>query len=399
MSPAAPTPHGVPRRVAITTGATAACLGGAAVAAHALGSQFASNTAASEKAGTAGHPLRIGYLPITDAAPLLLAHANKDFEKHGLTVAEPVRFRSWNSLMEAFIAGRVDVIHLLMPMTLYLRYHLKVPAKIIGWNHMNGSALTLHPDYTDLKQLAGTTLAVPSWFSIHNVLVQRLLRQEGMTPIIRATASAQNNEVGLIVMSPSDMIPALANRTISGFTVADPFNSAAALTGTGRIHRYLGDVWRQHACCATVVHESLLGSTERANSLANALADAAVYGREQRDNAAAALTTYLPQKPKAIAYALTDHGQEHPQAVRNRPWGGQILEFAPFPYPSYTQELVAQMRHTLVDAPSDFLSELDDAAVHTDLVDDRFVRNALNRLGPGTFGMKSFERKEQLSND
>ena len=139
--------------------------------------------------------------------------------------------------MEAFIARQVDVIHLLMPMALYMRYHLRVPAKVLTWNHVNGSALTLHPEYTDLAQLSGHTLAIPSWFSIHNVLVQRLLRQADLVPVIRSEPRADQREVGLIVMAPSDMIPALANRTIAGFTVADPFNAAAALGGSGRIRR------------------------------------------------------------------------------------------------------------------------------------------------------------------
>lgn len=387
------------RRTAVGAGAAILGFGAAAASAHALGSQFASDAASHGSVGTVESPLRIGYLPITDAAPLLLAHAQDTFGTYGLHVAEPVRFRSWNSLMEAFIAGRVDVIHLLMPMALYMRYHLNVPAKVLAWNHVNGSALTLHPDYTELGQLAGRTLAIPSWFSIHNVLLQRLLRQAGMAPVIRAEPRAEHREVALLVMAPSDMIPALANRTIAGFTVADPFNSAAYLGATGRIHRYLGDTWRQHACCATVVHESLLGDDERSAALANALADAAVFGRERREDAAKLLAgTYLPQKPKAIAYALTDHGREHAEAVHNPSWGGQLLDFTPFPYPSYTRELVVQMRDTLVDAPSDFLHSLNADAVHADLVDDRFVRRALERLGAGTFGMTGFNRTEELSN-
>lgn len=61
--------------------------------------------------------MRIGYLPITDATPLLVAHHNKLYEAEGLTVEAPRLFRSWAQLVEAFVSGQVNVVHLLSPIT------------------------------------------------------------------------------------------------------------------------------------------------------------------------------------------------------------------------------------------------------------------------------------------
>ncbi|MDP0165015.1 ABC transporter substrate-binding protein [Glaesserella parasuis] len=47
-------------------------------------------------------PLKIGYLPITDATPLLVAHAQGLFEKYNVEVKKPIMFRSWAQLIEAF---------------------------------------------------------------------------------------------------------------------------------------------------------------------------------------------------------------------------------------------------------------------------------------------------------
>ena len=48
------------------------------------------------RASTDAHaPVRIGYLPITDATPLLVAHHNKLYEAQGLEVEQPRMFRSW----------------------------------------------------------------------------------------------------------------------------------------------------------------------------------------------------------------------------------------------------------------------------------------------------------------
>ncbi|HEM8800557.1 TPA: ABC transporter substrate-binding protein, partial [Klebsiella michiganensis] len=72
-------------------------------------------------------PVRIGYLPITDATPLLVAHANGLFEAEGIQAERPVLLRSWAQVIEAFISGQVNVIHLLSPMTVWARYGSKVP--------------------------------------------------------------------------------------------------------------------------------------------------------------------------------------------------------------------------------------------------------------------------------
>src|SRR5690606_5464765 len=67
-------------------------------------------------------PLRIGYLPITDATPLLVAHHNNLFQEQGLQVEKPRMFRSWAQIVEAFLAGQVNAVHLLSPMTVWARY-------------------------------------------------------------------------------------------------------------------------------------------------------------------------------------------------------------------------------------------------------------------------------------
>jgi NitT/TauT family transport system substrate-binding protein len=76
-------------------------------------------------------PVKIGYLAITDSTPLLIAHANKLYEAEGLNAEQPVLFRSWAQISEAFIAGQVNVVHLLSPIAIWLRYNKKFPAKIV----------------------------------------------------------------------------------------------------------------------------------------------------------------------------------------------------------------------------------------------------------------------------
>ncbi|WP_122322004.1 ABC transporter substrate-binding protein, partial [Pseudomonas cichorii] len=134
-------------------------------------------------------PVRIGYLPITDATPLLVAHNNGLFEAQGVKAERPVLLRSWAQVIEAFISGQVNVIHLLSPMTVWARYGSKVPAKVVAWNHVGGSGLTVAPQINEVRQLGGQTVAIPFWYSVHNVVLQNLLRDNGLVPVSKAATA------------------------------------------------------------------------------------------------------------------------------------------------------------------------------------------------------------------
>ncbi|WP_082470257.1 ABC transporter substrate-binding protein [Curtobacterium sp. S6] len=383
-------PKGPSRRTALGVG------GGLAVAATgtwAAGVGLGSTDSSSPR-------LRIGYLPITDAAPLLIGHARGLFEKHGARVEKPTLFRSWSSLSEAFVVGEVDAIHMLMPMALHMKYGLGADARITAWNHVNGSALTVKPEIDAVSDLAGTTVAIPAWWSVHNVVLQKLLRKEGLTPVIRKTPSPGSREVQLVVMAPSDMIPALSNGVISGFVVADPFNAGAFVQKVGKTLRYLGDVWKDHACCVTVMRGSLVDrEPERAQAFMDGLVEAQSWTREHRAESATILSqNFLPQPLPAIRRALTDHAADFPGSVHHPTWGGQLIDFAPYPYASFTAELLTAMRDTVVDAPDDFLSGLDPQRAQRELIDTRLVTRAIEKSGGmSAFGASSTHRTEEIA--
>lgn len=156
-------------------------------------------------------PVRVGYLPITDATPLLLAHGMGLYEDEGLRAPRPRLFRGWSELAEAFLSRKVDVVHLLMPAAVWMRFAENFPVKLVAWGHVDGSALTVGNGIRELGDLAGETVAVPFWYSIHNLVVQLLLRKAGLSPVLREEPSRDRGTVRLTVMSPPDMPPALAN--------------------------------------------------------------------------------------------------------------------------------------------------------------------------------------------
>jgi NitT/TauT family transport system substrate-binding protein len=341
-------------------------------------------------------PVRIGYLPITDATPLLVAHGRGLFEAEGLQAEAPRMFRSWAQLVEAFIAGQVNVVHLLSPMTVWSRFGGRVPAKVVAWNHVNGSALTVAPNIGDLGQLAGKTIAVPFWFSIHNVVLQHLLRSRGLE-VISKGESIGPKQVKLVVMAPSDMPPALAANRIAGYIVAEPFNALAESMKVGKILRFTGDVWKDHACCVVFMHERDL--TERAawsQSVVNALVKAQLWTKQHRAEAATLLSKddahhYTPHAADVLARVLapqtSDWDAYKAKGARvNQSWNDQRIDFQPYPFPSYTEELIKRLQQTVVEGDASFLAKLDAKQAAGDLVDDRFVKRALEGVG----GLKAF---------
>jgi len=354
-------------------------------------------------------PVRIGYLPITDAAPLLVAHNNGYFKDAGVEVEKPTLLRSWAQLIEAFIAGQVNVVHLLSPMTVWARFGSKVPAKVVAWNHMGGSGLTVLPEINDIKALAGKTVAIPFWYSIHNVVLQAMLRESGLEPVSRKQGQPAANEVNLVVMAPSDMPPALASRNIAGYIVAEPFNALAETMGIGKVLRFTGDVWRNHACCTVFMHErDLEQRPEWSQKVVDAIVRAQLWIRENRAETAQLLSKEgvnrytphaLPVLNKVLAPAASDRESYlSSKAIRHADWQDKRIDFQPYPYPSYTEELVARLKNTVIEADRGFLATLDGKMAATQLVDDRFVKRAIEAVGGlSKFGQSpDYTRKEVI---
>ncbi|MEW6121404.1 MAG: ABC transporter substrate-binding protein [Pseudomonadota bacterium] len=366
--------------------------------------------AAEARAQEADAPVRIGYLPITDATPLLVAHANGYFDAEGIKADKPVLLRSWAQVIEAFISGQVNVIHLLSPMTVWARFGSGAPAKVVAWNHVSGSGLTVQPEINAVTDLGGKTVAIPFWYSIHNVVLQSLLKQNGLTPVTKRSGSPAANEVNLVVMAPSDMPPALASKQVAGYIVAEPFNAVAETQGIGKILRFTGDVWKDHACCVVFMHErDLNGRPEWSQKVVNALVKAQLWTRANRPETARLLSKDGPNRYTPHPVAVLDKvlapppgdvaAYEASGAIRHADWKEKRIDFQPYPYPSYTEELVRRLKDTLIEGDRGFLTSLDPTQAARDLVDDRFVKTALAANGGlPAFGFPdSFTRTEVIA--
>ena len=241
--------------------------------------QAASQAAPDEK-------LRIGYLPITDATALLVAHAKGFYADEGLDVEEPQLLRGWAPLVESFAAGKFNLVHLLKPIPLWMRYNNNLPVKIVAWAHTNGSAIVVGKDsgIENFKDLGGKQIAVPFWYSMHNIVLQVALRSAGIKAVIKNEGEPiAPDEANLQILPPPDMPPALAAKKIDAYIVAEPFNAAGELKVGGRILRFTGDIWKNHPCCVVTMHEEDTRTRpEWTQKVLNAIVRAEIYASQNK---------------------------------------------------------------------------------------------------------------------
>lgn len=367
------------------------------------------------RAATLKDPLlKIGYIPITDAAPLLIAHSKGMFSKAGIKAAQPVQIPGWSQLSMAFATGAFNLSHLLSPIPLYLRYAKNIPVKVVAWDHINNSAITVRKGdkIGSIKDLAGKKIAIPFWYSVHNVILQFALREYGLKAVVSGNKrEAMANEVELLEMAPPDMMFALKNGLIDGYIVAEPYNAAAEMMYDGRILRFSGDIWKNHACCQAVMHEQDIALYPGwAQRVVNVLVEAELWLTENIDEAAKILSNdgenYIDLPYDVLLRAMTKYdldtyGENGTRAIQHADWGNKRVSFEPFPFKSYTRTLVNLLRKTIIDGNMAFLDELDTEFIVNDIVDYKLVSNSLRMYKHEFIGgvdiTKTRERLEVLS--
>ncbi|MDQ0315760.1 ABC transporter substrate-binding protein [Amorphus orientalis] len=358
--------------------------------------------------------VRIGYLPITDATALLVAHGMGYFEEEGLKAERPTLIRGWSPLVEGFVAGKFNLVHFLKPIPVWMRYNNNIPVKLMAWAHTNGSGLVVggHTDITDFSQLGGKQVAVPFWYSMHNIVLQYALRQSGVVPVIKAQGEPlADNECNLQILAPPEMPAALASRKIDAYIVAEPFNALGELKAGARMLRFTGDIWKNHPCCVICMHEQVTTEKQEwTQKVMNAVVRAQIYASQNKKEAARLMSKdgegYLPMPAAVVERAMTLYADDEEYletgAIQHAAeWGNGRIDFQPWPYPSATKLIVEEMNQTLVGGDTTFLQGLDPEFVAQDLVNYDYVKAALEKYpdwknDPSVNPSDPFNRQEVL---
>ena len=200
--------------------------------------------------------LRIGYIPLVDAAALIVAvDMGFAFAEH-LDV-ELVREVSWSNVRDKLNIGMFDAAHLLSPVAIASSLgmgHVRVPI-IAPFNlGLNGNAITVSPRlFSSLDGLADGDSADPivSACALARLVADRKAR--GVEPLtfgmtfpfsnhnyqlrfwMAAGGVDPDEDVRLVVLPPPYMVESLASGHVDGFCVGAPWNSVAVDSGVGRI--------------------------------------------------------------------------------------------------------------------------------------------------------------------
>ena len=298
---------------------------------------FAQGAGAIEK-----KDLKVGFIPITCATPIIMAHPMGFYAKHGLNV-EVVKTAGWAVIRDKTINKEYDAAHMLAAMPLAMSLGIgsnPVPFAVAAIENINGQAITLsvkHKDRTDPKAWKGMKLAVPFDFSMHNYLLRYYLAEHGLDP---------DQDVQIRSVPPPEMVANLRADNIDGFLAPDNVAQRAVYDGVGFIHSLSKQMWDGHPCCAFAASKEFIASAPNTYAaLLRAIVDATGYASkaENRKSIAEAIApaAYLNAPPVVIDQVLTGTYADGLGAVKKDP---ARVDFDPFPWESFAVWMLTQMK-------------------------------------------------------
>ena len=194
-------------------------------------------------------------------------------------------------------AGRLGATFMIVPLAMKLREQ-GVPVKICYLGHRDGSTVMVRKNSPakSLRDLRGKIVALPSEFSNQNLVMRKLLADQG----VRA------DEMRFQYLPPPDMPGALAAGAIDAYFVGEPHPARAEMDGTGRVLHHAKDIWPNFISCCLVVTEKLIDERpEMVRDLVRGIAESGEWAETHREDAAKVAAPYFKQKEDLLRYVLT----------------------------------------------------------------------------------------------
>ncbi|TAF70204.1 MAG: ATP-binding cassette domain-containing protein, partial [Oscillatoriales cyanobacterium] len=237
--------------------------------------------------------LDIGFIPLTDCAPLVVAKEKGFFKAHGLEEVTLVREPSWKEIAKGVAQGRLDAAQMVagMPISMLLGLEGEVPVPVCSALTLsrNGNAIVLGKNLynqgirtlEDLKAAIDSTpdkahtLGMVYSASMHNLLFRYWLAAGGIDPDL---------DVGLTVIPPPQMVANLKAGNIDGYCSGDPWNSRAVNDGIGFVIARSLDIMPGHIEKVLGVREDWAQKYPKTHvALVKALLEACDYCDDRRN--------------------------------------------------------------------------------------------------------------------
>jgi nitrate/nitrite transport system substrate-binding protein len=243
----------------------------------------------------------LGYIALTDSAPLIIAKEKGLFAKYGMPDVEVNKQASWGATRDNLelggVSGGIDGGHILSPMPYLLslgtvtKNNQPVPMQILARLNVNGQCISIANAFSWLKVGTDATALKSEWEKIsaagrdikcavtfpggtHDLWMRYWLAANGINP---------EKDVSVIVVPPPQMVANMKVGTMDAFCVGEPWNDQLVHQNIGFTAITTGELWHDHPEKAFAMRSEW---TEKNPRAAKALLMAVLEAQQWCDQAA-----------------------------------------------------------------------------------------------------------------
>jgi nitrate/nitrite transport system substrate-binding protein len=208
--------------------------------------------------------VKLGFIALTDSAPLIVAKEKGVFDKYGMTGVEVLKQASWGATRDNLVLGSagngIDGAHILSPMPYLMtlgsiiQSKTPLPMTILARLNLDGQGISVAQAYADLKvgtdagplkaifakkkaEGAMAKVAVTFPGGTHDLWMRYWLAAAGIHPDV---------DVETIVVPPPQMVANMKVGTMDAFCVGEPWNAQLVNQGIGYTAVTTGELWSKH---------------------------------------------------------------------------------------------------------------------------------------------------------
>jgi len=227
------------------------------------------------KMNAQGEPIKLGFIPLTDCSPIVMAKELGLFKKYGVNV-EVSKESSWANVRDKILTGELDGAHCLfsMPFSVYTGVGGKAGSemKIAMMLNVNGQAISLSNDFcgkVGFKQMNKVAPVVAAKLKAEKEVTFAMTFPGGTHDLwLRnwlAIAGVNQKTSKIITIPPPQMVANMKVGNMDGFCVGEPWGGVAVKQGVGFTQIATQDIWKDHPEKALVVNKEF--STTRREDL------------------------------------------------------------------------------------------------------------------------------------
>jgi len=232
-----------------------------------------------------GNKIKIGFIPLTDCASVVMAKELGLYEKYGVDV-EVTKEASWASVRDKLLSGDLDASHCLfgMPFSVYTGVGGSAGSElpIAMMLNSNGQAITLSKELSQagFRDLAAAKSVIEKAMSEREVTFAMTFPGGTHDLWLRywlGAAGIDQTKTKIITIPPPQMVSNMQVGNMDGFSVGEPWNGVAVLKDIGFTHISSQDIWKDHPEKALVLNKAFSERTDELKGVMKAILEASKW--------------------------------------------------------------------------------------------------------------------------